>query len=135
MLVKARKVLQKRQTEDRVELHRADAEKLPLVSSLVDAICTSFTFECSTRPTCQSSLTNGSGSSCRAAVWSLLRCRKRPGLILDAFESTHRHFPNLMDCRPIYTRRAVESAGFSITAAEIDKMWVLVEIVMVVKPE
>ena len=28
----------------------------------------------------------------------------KEGLVIQAFEWTHRHFPNLMDCRPIYAR-------------------------------
>jgi hypothetical protein len=35
----------------------------------------------------------------------------KEGLIIQAFEWTHRHFPNLMDCRPICTRRALEAAA------------------------
>ena len=46
-----------------------------------------------------------------------------------------RHFPNLLDCRPIFVRRALESAGFAIRDAEIQHMWVPVEIVLAVKDE
>jgi hypothetical protein len=55
-------------------------------------------------------------------------------MMLKAFEWTHRHFPNLMDCRPIYVRRALEAAGFKVDASQIDSMWVPVEIVRGVKP-
>ena len=58
----------------------------------------------------------------------------KQGWVLRAFEWTHRHFPNLMDCRPIYIRRALESAGFQIEDATIDSMWVPVEIVLGMKP-
>ena len=53
----------------------------------------------------------------------------RQGLVIQAFEWTHRHFPNLMDCRPIYARRALEANGFVIGDSLIDSMWVPVEIV------
>ena len=56
--------------------------------------------------------------------------------MLKAFEWTHRDFPNLMDCRPIYVRRALEAAGFSIdsTSVRVETMWVPVETVHGVKP-
>ena len=42
-------------------------------------------------------------------------------------------FPNLMDCRPIYVRRALEAAGFTIKEADVESMWVPVEIVLAEK--
>ncbi len=53
----------------------------------------------------------------------------KEGLIVQAFEWTHRHFPNLMDCRPIYARRALEATGFVIEDSRTESMWVPVEIV------
>jgi signal transduction histidine kinase len=54
----------------------------------------------------------------------------RQGFMIRAFEWTHRHFPNLMDCRPIYVRRALEAAGFQIEEASLQHMWVPVEVVL-----
>ena len=56
------------------------------------------------------------------------------GLVMKAFEWTHRHFPNLMDCRPIFVRRALEAAEFVIDSASVETMWVPVEIVLGVTP-
>ena len=56
------------------------------------------------------------------------------GLVIRAFEWTHRHFPNLMDCRPIYARRALEAAGLGIEDYSVQTMWVPVEIVRAGKP-
>ena len=50
------------------------------------------------------------------------------------FEWTHRHFPNLMDCRPIYARRALQATGFVIEDSLTESMWVPVEIVRGRKP-
>ena len=50
------------------------------------------------------------------------------------FEWAHLHFPNLMDCRPIYVRRALEASGFTIKEADVESMWVPVEIVLAEKP-
>jgi len=55
------------------------------------------------------------------------------GLAVEAYEWTHQHFPNLLDCRPIFVRRALEDAGFSIRDVTITKMWVPVEIVVAQK--
>jgi len=58
----------------------------------------------------------------------------RQGLMVKAYEWTHKHFPNLADCRPIYARRAIEDAGFDVKTVDIDHMWVPVEIVLAAKP-
>ena len=58
----------------------------------------------------------------------------KTGLMVRAFEWTHRHFPNLMDCRPIYVRRALEQAGFAIASHDVDHMWVPVEIAVATVP-
>ncbi|MGA2066495.1 MAG: class I SAM-dependent methyltransferase, partial [Thermoguttaceae bacterium] len=58
----------------------------------------------------------------------------KEGFIIHAFEWTHRHFPNLMDCRPIYARRALEATGFVIDDSLTQSMWVPVEIVRGRKP-
>jgi len=53
----------------------------------------------------------------------------KQGIAVKAFEWTHRHFPNLMDCRPVYVRRALEAGGFHIDDVTVGHMWVPVEIV------
>jgi len=54
----------------------------------------------------------------------------KEGFAVEAYEWTHQHFPNLLDCRPIFVRRALEDAGFSIRNATIANMWVPVEVVV-----
>jgi demethylmenaquinone methyltransferase/2-methoxy-6-polyprenyl-1,4-benzoquinol methylase len=54
----------------------------------------------------------------------------KEGFAVEAYEWTHQHFPNLLDCRPIFVRRGLEEAGFTIKDATITKMWVPVEIVV-----
>lgn len=55
------------------------------------------------------------------------------GAIVHMFEWTHQHFPNYVDCRPIFVRAALEEAGFSIVSSERMMMWIPVEIVCAVK--
>jgi len=58
---------------------------------------------------------------------------RNEGFAVAAYEWTHQHFPNLLDCRPIFVRRALEDAGFSIRSATITNMWVPVEVVVATK--
>ena len=58
----------------------------------------------------------------------------KQGVVMKAYEWTHKHFPNLMDCRPIFVSRAMEAAGFTITEKKTEHMWVPVEIVLGIKP-
>jgi len=53
--------------------------------------------------------------------------------LIGVFEWAHRHFPNLLDCRPIYVWEAVENAGFQIQKSLKKHMWIPVEIVLGLK--
>ena len=119
-----------------VELICDDAEHMPYPDDSFDGIFTSFTLELFDTPAipnvlaeCRRVLRPGG----RLVVVALSKEGKQ-GLMLKAYEWTHEHFPNLMDCRPIYVRRSIEAAGFDVTATEIEHMWVPVEIVHAIKP-
>ena len=51
-------------------------------------------------------------------------------ILIEAFQWTHKHFPNYLDCRPIYMRSSMEEAGFTIAKALRKDMWIPVEIVL-----
>jgi ubiquinone/menaquinone biosynthesis C-methylase UbiE len=128
----AEKLLKKESLAKRVELRRGDAAKLPYRANALDAVFTSFTLELFDTPEipmvlmeCRRVLRPGG----RIVVVAVSK-EGKPGLVLQAFEWTHRHFPNLMDCRPIFVRRALEAAGFTIQTAALKRMWVPVEIVL-----
>ena len=131
----ARELMEKSQIADRVEVQRADAEALPYSENSMDAIFMSFTLELFDTPEipgvlaqCKRILRPGG----RIVVVGVSKEGKQ-GIIIKAFEWTHRHFPNLMDCRPIYVARALAAAGFIVQDTTIDHMWVPVEIVLAVK--
>ena len=58
----------------------------------------------------------------------------KQGMAIKTFEWTHRHFPNLVDCRPIYVARSLDDAGFLMQTSEVEHMWVPVEIVLATAP-
>jgi demethylmenaquinone methyltransferase/2-methoxy-6-polyprenyl-1,4-benzoquinol methylase len=54
--------------------------------------------------------------------------------LVAVFEWAHRHFPNFLDCRPIFVEEALEASGFSISKSLTKRMWIPVEIVLGVTP-
>jgi ubiquinone/menaquinone biosynthesis C-methylase UbiE len=136
MVAMTRELLQKEGLGDRAELQCGDAEHLPHPDGSLDAVLMIFTLELFDTPAiprvlaeCRRVLRPGG----RIVVAGISKEGKQ-GLVIKAFEWTHRHFPNLMDCRPIYVRRALESAGFRIQDVAIEHMWVPVEIALAVRP-
>jgi demethylmenaquinone methyltransferase/2-methoxy-6-polyprenyl-1,4-benzoquinol methylase len=132
MVELARQNLAKQNLADRVELFCADATKLPLPDASLDAVFSSFTLELFDVPEiplvlaeCRRVLKPGG----RLAVVSVSKEGKE-SLLVEAYEWTHKHFPNLMDCRPIFARRAIEQSGFKVEDSNIGHMWVPVEIVL-----
>lgn len=136
MVAAAQKLIDREGLADRVALTCGDAENLPYEDDSIDAIFMSFTLELFDTPEIPRVL-----ASCRRVLRSGGRLvsvsvskEGKPGVVLRAFEWTHRHFPNLMDCRPIYVRRALDAAGFEVVETQTERMWVPVEIVLAVKP-
>jgi len=132
MRAQARDRLEKEHLIDRVELSCGDATHLPYPYGCMDAVFMSFTLELFDTPEipqvlaeCKRVLRAGG----RIGVVAITKEGKE-GLAVGAYEWTHQHFPNLLDCRPIFVRRALENAGFSIRDATIMKMWVPVEVVV-----
>jgi demethylmenaquinone methyltransferase/2-methoxy-6-polyprenyl-1,4-benzoquinol methylase len=126
----------RRMAGGRARLVCGDASQLPFRSGFADAIFMSFTLELFDTPEIPKVL-----AECRR----VLKARGRivvagmskeggPDLMTEAFEWTHRHFPNFLDCRPIFVARALDEAGFEIADRAGLHMWVPVEIVLAVNP-
>ena len=103
MLKATRETLDKEKSRDRVELICGDAVHLPFPDAMMDGVFISFTLELFDTPEIPEVL-----AECRR----VLRPRGRivvaglskegpPTAMVHAFEWTHRHFPNLLDWRPI----------------------------------
>jgi len=132
MLSLSRALLEETGLAGRVELHRGDGARMPYPDDSFDGVFTSFTlelFDTPEIPVVLAEVKRVLKPGGRLAVVSLSKEGKQ-GLVMRAFEWTHKHFPNLMDCRPIYVRRAIEAAGFSVIDYDLDHMWVPVAIVL-----
>ena len=132
MLRLTEELLEREDLVERVELRCGDAAKLPYGNESLDGIFMSFTLELFDTPEIPKVL-----RECRR----VLRLNGRIVVVgvskenpsdpaVVAFEWTHRHFPNLLDCRPIHVRQALQNAGFTIKDTLLEHMWVPVEIVL-----
>ncbi len=135
MVSLAREKLRKERLLERVELRCGDALSLPYGADSLDAEFMSFTLELFDTPEiprvlqeCRRVLRPGG----RLAVVGMSKDGSS-GPMVKAYEWTHEHFPNFLDCRPIYVRRAMEQAGFEIKRALKKRVWVPVEIVLGIK--
>ena len=130
--------LEKAGLEGRAELMTGDAIQLSFDNNVFDAVFTSFTLELFDTPEipivlheCRRVLKTGG----RICVVSLSRTGN-PSLMLRLYEWSHRAFPGLIDCRPIFVRTAIEEAGLRVLDFIRKMMWGLpIEIVMAEKPE
>ena len=134
MLKIAQGRLEKEGLDERAKLTCGDATELPYSSETMDAIFTSFTLELFDTPEiprvlaeCRRALRPGG----RIVVVGMSK-EGEDGIILQVYEWTHKHFPNFLDCRPIFIRRALEDAGFRIEGVDKRTMWFPVEIVLAV---
>jgi demethylmenaquinone methyltransferase/2-methoxy-6-polyprenyl-1,4-benzoquinol methylase len=116
---------------DRVELRTGDATDLPYPADSMDAVFMSFTLELFDTAEIPAVL---------AQCWRVLRAGGRivvvamskegaHGLVYEAYEWTHRHFPNFVDCRPILVSQVLAAAGFQVTEKRNLQIWVPMEVV------
>ena len=131
MVKEAGKNLAKAGLLERAKLRCGDAAQLPYAENTMGAVFMSFAlelFDTSEIPKvlqeCKRVLRPGG----RIVVVAMSKNAKHDPLI-NVYEWTHKHFPNFVDCRPIYVREALEKAGFKIESALMKHMWIPVEIV------
>jgi demethylmenaquinone methyltransferase/2-methoxy-6-polyprenyl-1,4-benzoquinol methylase len=136
MVAQAKELLERENLTDRVTLDCGDAEDLPYPSDSLDGIFMCFTLELFDTPDIPRVL-----AQCRRVlrpggriVVAAVSKEGEQGFVIRTFEWTHRHFPNLLDCRPIHARQALEAQGFLIEQSRVESMWVPVEIVRGSKP-
>ena len=109
----------------RVTLKLGDATWLPFESDLFDAIFMSFTlelFDTSDILTVLHECKSVIKSNGRICVVALAQ-KEDPGFALNLYEWAHKHFPVLVDCRPIYTKELLIDAGFQVIDESEEIMW------------
>ena len=132
-LAKARLV--KAGMAERARLRRGDAAKMPYSDTSIAAVFMSFTLELFDTPEIPRVLGECKRVLCprgRIVVVGMSKAGRR-GPLVGAFEWAHQHFPNLLDCRPIYVRAALEQAGFRIAKALTKRISIPVEVVLGIK--
>ena len=128
----AKETLAKAGLLDRARIRCGDAAQLPYSAGSMDGVFMSFTLELFDTPEipkvlneCKRVLRPGG----RIVVVGMSKDGPKDTLV-NVFEWAHKHFPQFLDCRPIYVRRALEKAGFAIGKAVTKHMWIPVEIVL-----
>ncbi len=127
----SQRLAQKEGVSPLVQLLCGDAANLPLSTNSADAIFMSFTLELFDTPEipvvlreCKRVLRAGG----RITIVGMSK-ETQDGMV-KAFEWTHLHFPNFVNCRPIFVRRALEEAGYLIHQTLQEQMWVPIEIAL-----
>ena len=113
-----------------IDLRVGDARALPFAASSFDAVYTSFTLELFSEgdiPEVLAEVKRVLRPSGRIGVVSMATVR--PGQHASALERAyvwmHRHFPHIVDCRPIDTEALVAAAGFQIATVEDLAIWTM----------
>ena len=133
MLAQTRKALLA--AEATAHLVCGDAGQLPLASGAADAVFMSFTLELFDTPEIPRVLAESRRVLQPGGRLGVVGMSKDggPDFLVHAYEWTHLHFPNFVDCRPIHVSQAVEEAGFQVVSRDIEHIWLPVEIVVGVK--
>lgn len=116
-----------------IALQRGDALQMPYESGAFDAGLMTFTLELFDTPDIDLVLKEFRRvlrAGGRLCVVSLSKAGGYSAMV-KLYELGHEHFPNLLDCRPIFVQRALETAGFRIVVGQRALLWGLpVEVVL-----
>jgi len=114
--------------EDRVELLLGDAVKLDLPDNSFDAAFMSFTLELFSEEDIQQVLKElarvlSPGASFANVSMATVQPGERESMLEKTYQWMHRHFPHIVDCRPIDVRPLLESNGFRIAEETRLEIW------------
>jgi demethylmenaquinone methyltransferase/2-methoxy-6-polyprenyl-1,4-benzoquinol methylase len=130
MLEQARARLEAEGVADRVDLRCEDARGLSLEDASVDAAFLSFTlelFEADDQAAVLAELRRVLRPARRLVVvaMALPSDGEHEGLLERAYVWMHRHFPHIVDCRPIDVVAVLERSAFRVTANETLSIWTM----------
>jgi demethylmenaquinone methyltransferase/2-methoxy-6-polyprenyl-1,4-benzoquinol methylase len=129
MLAVAQEKIQKQQPVP-VELQVADARQLPFPAGSFDAVYTSFTLELFPEedlPIVLAEVKRVLRAGGRVGVVSMATVKpgQRPSVLEHVYVWMHRHFPHIVDCRPVDVAALLTSAGCRITKQQDLTIWTM----------
>jgi ubiquinone/menaquinone biosynthesis C-methylase UbiE len=132
----ARQRLESAGLEDRVELRMAAAPPLPWSDSTFDAVTMSFTLELFPEeviPELLAETRRVLRPAGRLGVVSMASGSRgeRESLLVHTYKWLHRHFPHIVDCRPIDVVARVRAAGFEPREVVEMAIWTLPVVALV----
>ena len=116
--------------EGRIVLDQCDARKLPFEDGEFDAAFMSFTLELFSEddiPTVLSEIKRALRPGGRLAVVAMAQVLEgeHESMLEHGYKWMHRHFPHIVDCRPIDAGVWLRQAGFRITDEQRLDMWTM----------
>jgi len=112
---------------EQISLTLAAIPPIPFIDATLDAVFMAFTLELfpeDTIPIVLTEVRRTLSAGGRLSIVSMtLTEEQRQGLSERLYVWTHRHFPHIVDCRPIDLERRLTEAGFAIARIERLGMW------------
>jgi demethylmenaquinone methyltransferase/2-methoxy-6-polyprenyl-1,4-benzoquinol methylase len=140
MLEVSRRKLEKHPPTGPVELREGDARKLPFPDASFDAVYCSFTLELFSDddiPRVLAEVRRVLRAGGRVGVVSMAKVKpgEKPSLLERSYVWMHRHFPHIVDCRPIDPTALLTAAGFRVTKQAGLEIWTMpVAVIAAEKP-
>src|SRR5579883_545834 len=113
-----------------IDLRVGDARSLPFPDSSFDAVYTSFTLELFPEADIPVVLTEAHrvlkpGGRLGVVSMATVPSGQHTSVLEHIYVWMHRHFPHLVDCRPIDTERVVADAGFKVRKVQNLEIWTM----------
>ena len=120
MLEATRRRLEKARLINRIELHCGDVTNLPYGDNTFDATFMSFTLELFDTPEIPKILEEVKRVLKAAGRLGVVSMSKEDGefMLLRLYEWAHKKWPRYIDCRPIYVKPSLISAGYKIQRSQ-----------------
>jgi ubiquinone/menaquinone biosynthesis C-methylase UbiE len=130
MLDVTRKKLVVHAVKTPLDLRVGDARQLPWPDDTFDAVYTSFTLELFPAADIAAVLAEAKrvlkpGGKVGVVSMATVKPGEKPSVLERAYVWMHRHFPHLVDCRPIETGAVVSAAGFKIVNTIDMEIWTM----------